>query len=419
MKFNEWNKVKLGEVIQFNPPETLKKGTIAKKVGMDKLAPYQKKINGYEYQEYKGGVKFRNGDTLFARITPSLENGKTAQVDILDKEEIGFGSTEFIVWREKEGKTINDFIYYLSISPEIRDVAIKSMTGTSGRQRVQLDALKNQTVILPPVEEQKAIADFLSSLDKKIEVNNQISAILEKISNTIFRHWFIDFEFPNENGEPYKSSGGEMVESDMGLIPKGWKIGTVEDLGTVVGGGTPSKNREDYYTENGIPWITPKDLSNNKNRYISRGTIDITEEGFNNSSVRLLPRGTVLFSSRAPIGYIAIAKNEVTTNQGFKSIIPNENIGTEYVYQFLKYNIDLIESRASGSTFKEISGRELKKVPAIIPGKSVLEKFNLITNSLGNLIEKCEEETQVLINIRDTLLPKLISGEIRVPVENE
>ena len=190
MKFNEWNKVKLGEVIQFNPPETLKKGTIAKKVGMDKLAPYQKKINGYEYQEYKGGVKFRNGDTLFARITPSLENGKTAQVDILDKEEIGFGSTEFIVWREKEGKTINDFIYYLSISPEIRDVAIKSMTGTSGRQRVQLDALKNQTVILPPVEEQKAIADFLSSLDKKIEVNNKISAILEKISKSwILNQW--------------------------------------------------------------------------------------------------------------------------------------------------------------------------------------------------------------------------------------
>ncbi|MEK6452896.1 restriction endonuclease subunit S [Caldifermentibacillus hisashii] len=160
-------------------------------------------------------------------------------------------------------------------------------------------------------------------------------------------------------------------------------------------------------------------LSLNKNRFISRGTIDITEEGLKNSSAKLMPKGTVLFSSRAPIGYIAIAKNEVSTNQGFKSIIPKNNIGSEFVYQFLKMNKEIIESRASGSTFKEISGGELKKIPAIIPSNNIIYRYNLITIKISSFIKNNEEELEKLRTIRDTLLPKLMSGEIRVPVEEE
>ena len=175
MILEKWKKVKLKEVIQFNPKETIKKGEIAKKIAMEKLEPFTRKISGFEKLEFTSGTKFRNGDTLLARITPCLENGKTAQVSILEKDEIGFGSTEYIVLREKLGLTVNDFIYYLAISPEFRNIAIKSMNGSSGRQRVQKDILENSEVYLPTLKEQKAIAKILSNLDGKIEINNKIN----------------------------------------------------------------------------------------------------------------------------------------------------------------------------------------------------------------------------------------------------
>src|SRR5699024_2005049 len=135
-----------------------------------------------------------------------------------------------------------------------------------------------------------------------------------------------------------------------------WQQGTISDLGTVVGGSTPSKSKPEYYTENGIAWITPKDLSVNKAKFISHGENDITELGLKNSSASIMPEGTVLFSSRAPIRYIAIAAGKVTTNQGFKAVIPKPEIGTAFVYYFLKHNLSIIEGMASGSTFKEVSG---------------------------------------------------------------
>lgn len=414
MRYDGWKETRLIDVIDINPRTPLRKGTLAKKVSMQHVAEFTRKIQSYEIAEFTSGSKFKNGDTLLARITPCLENGKTAYVDILEDNEIAFGSTEFIVLRAKEGITDSKFVYYLAISPEFRNVAIKSMTGSSGRQRVQSDVLANTVICLPPLQEQKRIANLLSAIDDKIELNNEMNKTLEELAQMIFKRWFVDFEFPNENGEPYKSSGGKFVESKLGMIPEGWRVATIGDLGDVVGGGTPSKKREDYFTQNGIPWITPKDLSNSKNRYVERGSVDITEEGLKNSSAKLLPKGTVLFSSRAPIGYIAIAKNEVTTNQGFKSVIPHKDIGSEFVFQVLKYNKDLIESRASGTTFKEISGGELKKVPIVLPKMEVIQRYNEAVRSLGELICNNEEEINALISMRDSLLPKLMSGEIRV-----
>ncbi|SDY29771.1 restriction endonuclease subunit S [Tindallia californiensis] len=419
MSFNEWREVVLKDVIDFNPKESIKKGTLTKKIGMDKLAPFQRRIDGFELEAFTGGSKFRNGDTLLARITPCLENGKTAQVTILDDDEIAFGSTEYIVLRNKKEITDNNYIFYLALSQYIRDTAIKSMTGTSGRQRAQTDVVENTKIMLPPLEEQKAIAHILSTLDDKIEVNSQINRTLENIAQVIFKQWFVDFEFPNEDGEPYKSSGGEMFESDLGMIPKGWEVGTLKDIGEIIGGGTPSKSKEHYFAENGIPWITPKDLSNNKNKFIDRGALDISEEGLKNSSAKLMPEGTVLFSSRAPIGYIAIAKNPVTTNQGFKSIVPRKLYGTEFVYRILLSNLDKIESRASGSTFKEISGGELKKIEVVLPTQNVINNFNLIVADMSKLISINEDSSKKLTNIRDSLLPKLMSGEIRVPLDEE
>lgn len=193
-----------------------------------------------------------------------------------------------------------------------------------------------------------------------------------------------------------------------------WREGTVSDLGTVVGGSTPSKTKPEYYTDHGIAWITPKDLSVDKSKFVSHGADDITELGLRNSSASIMPRGTVLFSSRAPIGYIAIADGEVTTNQGFKSVIPHDNIGTAFVYYFLKVALPTIEGMASGSTFKEISGSAMRTVPAIIPDDDTLRRFMIFCDPLFQQQRTLEMQNRELAEFRDALLPRLMSGEIDV-----
>ena len=216
------------------------------------------------------------------------------------------------------------------------------------------------------------------------------------MAQAIFKSWFVDFE-------PF---GGEM--------PSDWREGTISDLGNVIGGSTPSKAKLEYYTECGIAWITPKDLSVNKNKFIAHGADDITELGLRNSSARLMPRGTVLFSSRAPIGYIAIASGEVCTNQGFKSIVPNGSIGTAFIYYFLIENLQTIENMASGSTFKEVSGTTMKCIPAIIPDNDTLRRFQDECTPIFEKQELLEAENAQLAEIRDALLPRLMSGELSV-----
>ena len=173
---------RLEEIIEFNPHEKISKKQMAKKIPMENLECFTKHIKKYCFEEYSGGMKFRNGDTLLARITPCLENGKTAQVDILESNEIGFGSSEYIVMRAKENISDKDFIYYLAISKKFRDIAIKSMVGTSGRQRVQLDVLRNTKMMIPEYDQQVKIGHILSKFDEKIKLNNHINDNLLNIA---------------------------------------------------------------------------------------------------------------------------------------------------------------------------------------------------------------------------------------------
>ena len=387
---SEWKTIRAADFMEFNPRMNLKKGTIATKISMDKLQPYTKKIPETEQAEFSGGTKFSNSDTIMARITPCLENGKTAFVDCLNKDEVAFGSTEFIVLRAKPGVSDAQFVYYLATSPEFRQVAIKSMVGSSGRQRVQQPVLENLELVVPELPKQKRIGGFLAAIDDKIALNAKINDNLEQQAATYFQELFIN------NANPV------------------WQISTISDLGTVVGGSTPSKTKPEYYTNNGIAWITPKDLSINKSKFISHGENDITELGLKNSSATVMPKGTVLFSSRAPIGYIAIASNEVTTNQGFKSVIPYSEIGTAFVYFFLKRSLPVIESAASGSTFKEISGSAMKNIPAIIPDRNTLDQFNSFCAPIFAQQKILEEQNHSLAMLRDSLLPKLMSGAIDI-----
>lgn len=272
--------------------------------------------------------------------------------------------------------------------------------------------------IIDDFKMQKMIGDFYFLLLEKIELNHSIIQNIEDLCSSLFQRWFIDFEFPNEQGLPYRSSGGEMVESELGEIPKGWEVAIVNDLGDIVGGGTPSKKEEDYYMANGIPWITPKDLSGNKSKFIYKGNFDISELGLAKSSAKLMPKGTVLLSSRAPIGYIAVAGTDVTTNQGFKSVVPTKGYSEYFIYFKLKEILPIIEANAGGSTFKEISASGLKAIQIILPEKEVVEKFHEIVAILFEQIKNLELEMESLVSLRDSLLPKLLSGEIEIPDES-
>lgn len=387
---SNWTIKKLSEIVSFNPRETIKRGTLAKKIAMDTLVPFCRDVPSFEITEFNGGTKFRNGDTIMARITPCLENGKTAKINILGDNEVGFGSTEYIVFRAIEGLSNEDYVYYLVCSPIVREPAIKSMVGSSGRQRVQTDILKNLEICVPDLETQDKIGLILKSIDDKITINKKINENLEQQAQVYFVDLFITNADPN------------------------WKMGTVSDFGNVIGGGTPSKKVEEYYTSNGIAWITPKDLSNDKSKFIAHGETDITELGLAKSSATLMPKGTVLFSSRAPIGYIAIADDQVSTNQGFKSIVPFSNVGNAFVYYYLKENLSAIENVASGSTFKEVSGSTLKNFSAVIPDNETLTEFQRFCSPLFEQQRALEYENRYLATLRDTLLPKLMNGEIDV-----
>lgn len=389
MKYN-WTTKKLSEITYINPRESIGKGVVAKKVPMDRLQPFCRDIPEFVLEEYKGGTKFKNDDTIMARITPCLENGKIAKVSILSNDEIGFGSTEYIVFRSIDGVSDADFLYYLICSPLVRNPAIKSMVGSSGRQRVQTDVVANLDIELPPIKEQRKIGGLLRTFDDKIKFNKEINNNLEQQAQAYFDELFVVNTDPN------------------------WSECTLSDIGSVVAGGTPSKSKPEYYADQGIAWITPKDLSVNKSKFISHGENDISELGFSKSSATKMPAGTILFSSRAPIGYIAIAQNEITTNQGFKSVIPNENIGTAYLYFLLKNLLPTIEGMASGSTFKEISGSTMKSVPTVMPDADTIQLFSSFCEPVFKEQEILEAENQRLSALRDSLLPKLMSGELDV-----
>ena len=296
---------------------------------------------------------------------------------------------DMIALRADNAKIYNKYLFAVLRSREIQQQIYNTSVGDV------IPHFKKQFIdqLLIPVPDRKvqeAIGDLYYALSFKVEHNKKINDNLQQQAYSYFLRLFV------ENVDP------------------SWRVGTIADLGTVVGGGTPSKAKPEYYTEDGIAWITPKDLSIDKSKFIAHGENDISELGYRNSSATMMPAGTVLFSSRAPIGYIAIASNELTTNQGFKSVVPHPEIGTPFIYYFLIHNLPLIESKASGSTFKEVSGSVMKSVEAVIPDGDTIAKFNDFCRPIFSMQEKLEQENRKLAAMRDSLLPRLMCGEIEV-----
>lgn len=410
-----WDKVKFGDVVQINPRRVLRKTENAFHVPMRDIETFTRKITSHSYKEFNGsGVRFQNGDTLLARITPCLENGKTAYVNCLKPDQIGHGSTEFIVLSGIEGKTDNLFVYYLARNPSFRAFAIHSMQGSTGRQRVMADSLRSFELTLPPIEEQRRIAHILGTLDQKIELNRQMNETLEATARAIFKSWFIDFNpvkakmegckpecMDNETASLFPST---FQDSPQGKIPKGWKVTTIdEDFNLTMGQSPPGST----YNEdgNGMPFYQGRrDFGF---RYPTR-RVHCT------SPKRFAEKGDTLVSVRAPVGDVNMANEKCCIGRGVAAIRhkTGSRSYTYYTMQFLREVFSRYE--AEGTVFGSINKTGFQALAQLRPSNEIIEAFELLVYPLDQSIENNENESRTLAQTRDTLLPKLLSGEIRV-----
>lgn len=399
---SEWKKYRLGEFAAINPKVQMKQGSEYSFVEMKDLNSTLKFVLPSAKRELKGGSKFQNGDTLFARITPCLENGKICQVKGLENE-IGFGSTEFLVFRGKKDISDTDFVYYLTRTEFVRNNAVQMMTGTSGRQRVEKSALEELEIVAPEnISTQKEIASILSSLDDKIELNLQMNQTLEAMAQAIFKEWFVHFNFPGFDGE--------LVDG----LPKGWRMGKLGEVVDVKGGTTPSTTIDEFWNGENY-WTTPKDLSNSQSPVLIDTERKITDMGVKQISSGVLPKGTLLLSSRAPIGYLAISQVPISINQGYIAI-QGKKVSNLFMLFWLKQNMEAVKSKANGSTFQEISKTNFKLVDIIIPSVEVLREFERIAEPIFEKIVSNVYSNLSLTQVRDSLLPKLMSGKLEITV---
>ncbi len=304
-------------------------------------------------------------------------------------------------------------IAYIIKSPLFEKYVEKVQTGTSIPHISQTQIEDFKFDIITDYKTQCSIAEILSSLDDKIELNNKINQELESLAQLLFKRWFVDFEFPNENGEPYKSSGGEMVDSEMGEIPKGWAVCKIENILEVKGGTTPS-TKEPQFWDGEFNWTSPRDLSDLKFPLLLRTDKKITSLGLSKVSSGLLPKGTLLLSSRAPIGYLAITEIETAINQGYIAINCKNGYSNLFMLNWLKQNMDTVIARANGSTFLEISKSNFREILIVKPELEIHDKYITQVSLMFESLKCNLKENEKLITIRDLLLPKLISGELQL-----
>ena len=388
MKCN-WTTKKLSGIAYINPRESLGKGVVAKKVPMDKLQPFCRDIPEFVLEEYKGGTKFRNGDTIMARITPCLENGKIAKVSVLSDGEVGFGSTEYIVFRAIDGVSDADFLYYLICSPLVRNPAIKSMVGSSGRQRVQTDVVGNLDVELPPIEEQRKIGGLLKAIDDKIEHNNVINNNLLEQALTLYTTQFATLE---RNG----------CVGDYCSIKSGFAF------------------KSSWWTHNGVKVIKIGSISQDNLNLLECSYVD--EDKIDKAKDFKVGAGDLLIAmTGATIGKFAMvpySSEMLLVNQRVGKFFLGDNPVEKlpFIYCTLKQPEVYYEivNRGQGSAQPNISASDIMSIPCVIPSKERINEFNDTAQPLFDLIISNQRENQQLSELRDSLLPKLMSGELDV-----
>lgn len=356
------------------------------------------------------------GDIL---LSTSASLGRIA---VVGPEAVGaIAYTGIIRMRPRDSRLFAPFIRYLLESPTFQQQAEIAGVGSVIRHFGPMH-LRQMTVRLPPVEIQRAITHVLGTLDDKIELNRRMNKTLEEIAQAIFKSWFVDFDPVRANAESGDPGLPKHIadlfpanfqDSPLGPIPSGWNVQPIGDVARCVGGGTPS-TKEPTYWDGPIPFATPKDMASLAASALLETERGITKAGLAQISSGLLPKGTVLLSSRAPIGYLAIAETRVAVNQGFIAMICDGSLPNHYLLQWARANMETIIGNANGTTFLEISKKNFRPISVVVPPPEVLQAFVHLAEPLHQQVVTNLGESRTLANIRDALLPKLLSGEIRL-----
>jgi type I restriction enzyme, S subunit len=319
------------------------------------------------------------------------------------------------------------FLYYLLRYLNRNFVAIARNKQTTGLGHVTKRDLQRIEAARPKPNEQRAIASVLGALDDKIEQNRRTARVLERLARAIFRAWFVDFEpvkakaagaisFPSMPQQVFDALPTSFVESEIGPVPEGWKVKVIGDVVTLKGGGTPSTKTPEYWAGGEHCWATPKDMSRLSHPVLLDTERRITDAGVDRISSGLLPAGSVLMSSRAPVGYLAIAGVATAINQGFIAMVCDETLPPVYVLNWAFASMDTIKAHASGTTFAEISKKNFRPLPIVEPASEVIRTYQYVAEPLFELLTACVREDERLARLRDYLLPQLLSGQVRVKV---
>ena len=411
MSSEGWKSLIFSEFVDINPLVRLDYSNEYSFVEMKDLNETLKYVYPSQKRKLTGGAKFQNNDTLFARITPCLENGKICQVKDLDGG-FGFGSTEFLVFRGINGISDTDFVFYLSRSPVVRNFAEQNLIGTSGRQRVNKEAFSNLILFLPPLSTQHRIAEILSALDNKIELNRQTNVTLEAIAQSIFKEWFVDFNYPGATGE--------LVDSPLGPIPKGWRVARMGEVIVTIESGSRPKGGVGYLSE-GIPSIGAENIIGlgaydySKEKYVSEDFYSQMKNGIVKSG------DVLLYKDGASIGRKSLFMDDFphkkcAINEHVFILRSNESINQIYLYFWLDQDFmtENIKSLNANSAQPGINRTGVSSMPIMIPDQFVVKEFeHLILPLLRKLFNNCKESV-TLTQMRDSLLPKLLNGEIEV-----
>jgi type I restriction enzyme S subunit len=416
----EWKEYKLGDVSSVSSSKRIfadeyqsegipfyrSKEIIEKQKGISIANELYIKESRYNEIKNKFGVP-QKGDILLTSVG-------TLGIPYLVKDEIFYFKDGNITWFYNFKGINNRYLYYWFLSPIAKHYFdIKAIGST--QKALTIETLKKFDIVLPSKSIQQKVADVLKSFDDKIELNNRINANLEEQAQALFRRWFVDFEFPNEQGLPYKSNGGAFVDSELGKIPNGWKVFHADEVFHINIGKTPPRKEQEWFSnesKNNIKWVSISDLGgigvfvNDSKEYLSKDAIS----KFN---IIVVPRNTVLLSFKLTVGRVAIANCKLTTNEAIARFYLPKEYFREYTYLALKnYNYSKLGSTSSIAI--AVNSKIIKAMPILIPSDNILKLFNVVMAPVFNIIEKNQTTIENLVSLRDTLLPKLMNNEINL-----
>lgn len=352
----------------------------------------------------------KRGDIFITRTSETMEELEITAVALKDYLNATFNGFTKRLRPKSHAEISPEFISFYLKSKEFRN-QIQSFSSLTTRASLNNEMLEKLELIIPDIQKQKEIAKILKNLYDKIRINNEMNKTLEEMAQTLFKRWFIDFDFPNENGEPYRSSGGKMVDSELGEIPKGWVVTKIENVVNIKRGASP-RPIQDFISDNGIPWIKISDATSSISKFLNKTNEFIIEKGKEKS--RFIERGTLILSNSATPGIPMIVNLDACVHDGWLIFNEYKNITKEFLYYMLKYHKENILALSNGSVFRNLKTDILKNYKIILPNLDLIILFNRNLETIDKYIRNNVEEIQSLTEMRDILLPKLMSGEVEV-----